>query len=242
MRRVTGKAAGAGERSCSKWPRYWHASLHSAKKNRSRRCRYSQQTNLLRHNDASLSAFRRREMSREKKHDRKLTDRSTCSGWSPCRYKPWRWWRCRTEGTSEPVRCLRTLAEDDKWTDCIPRDLYAGRRCRMFHDKLTVIALLRRLYHRRRLLEMTVGERFLFPSLHFLLPSLPSLLPSRPFPPSSVPLPQLSRPSCLSPSPFPCPCPHALNPARRSGERCNLSRKTLLVIFRLKCTQLLSVA
>jgi len=84
--------------------------------------------------------------------------------------------------------------------------------------------------YRRRLLEMTVGARFLFSFFPFssllFRPSSPPL-PSPPFPPSPVPSLSYPLPSCLFP--FPCPCPHSLNPARRSGERCSLSLRRLRV-------------
>jgi len=57
--------------------------------------------------------------------------------------------------------------------------------------------------HRRRLLEIAVGARFLLP---FSSPSLPSLIPARPFFPSSVLFPQLSIPPVFPPSSFPSPC------------------------------------
>jgi len=106
-----------------------------------------------------------------------------------------------------------------------------------------IVLYLHALYHRRRLLEMTVWAIPLpFPS-----PPLPALppppcspvpLPSIPFfpfpPPSPVPVP-----SYLFPFAFPSPYPYPLNPARGSGERCKLphwvraepGRQTLLVHF-----------
>ena len=69
--------------------------------------------------------------------------------------------------------------------------------------------------HRRRLLEMTVGARFLFSSFHFSSPLFrPSSLPSHLF------LLLLSPTSAIT---FLSALMHPLNPARRSGERCNLS-------------------
>ena len=67
-----------------------------------------------------------------------------------------------------------------------------------FRKCCSVYAILYR-EHRHRLLEMTVGARFLFPSLTLLLPYLPSFLPFFSFR-SSSPSRHPSFPSCPLPS------------------------------------------
>jgi len=102
-------------------------------------------------------------------------------------------------------------------------------------------------YHRRRLLEMTVGARFPAFLSPFPLPSCPpsplASLPSylsfhcHPFLPSLLP-------SCLIPFPLPCPYSYPLNPAWGMGKHCKLpsgygqstAAKRFRCIFRLKST------
>jgi len=77
-----------------------------------------------------------------------------------------------------------------------------------------------RTHHRRRTFTNDRGGEislFLLPPLS----SVPSPLPFCPSPPYPVSSLSYPLPSCLFPLPF--YLPHPLNPARRSGERCNLS-------------------
>jgi len=89
--------------------------------------------------------------------------------------------------------------------------------------RLLLLRLYRYCYHRRRLVRMTVGARFLpSPSRSpppSVFPPLPSLLTTHPFPPSSVPLPQLFHPILSFPFPLPLSLPTPLKSSKEVYER-----------------------
>ena len=52
------------------------------------------------------------------------THRSICSGWWPCRWRPWSWWRCRRARTSASAPRRQTPGGGGRWRGCslrVPR-------------------------------------------------------------------------------------------------------------------------
>jgi len=149
----------------------------------------------------------------------------------------------RRKWTSSSSKCIMVLKTQFRHWCILTRSSNAPTYTRNLSTESTasVIADCKTPFtvdHRRRLLEMTVGQDFSSP-FHFLLPSRSSS-------PSSVPSLRCPFPSCIFPFSFPYSYLHPLNPAKDLGESCMLlqgSRQRPAVerfwyIFRLKTAQL----